>query len=289
MPKFKLKLKTRDELIFLVLALPSIVGLLAFFLLPFLYSFYLAMLDNPIGRNFVGLHHFRVTINNTAFRLAMRNTLVFIAICVPFNMIMPLMVALGLNKTALRKMFMLFFLLPLVVPSWSMVFFWRAVFGLNGALNGLLFMAEPINWLNSDNALVVILVIFMWKNAGFNIVLYQAGLNLIPKDYYECASLEGAGRWRQFRSITLVYLSPTIFMVLLMSILATFRSFREIYLLAGAHPHHSIYMLQHYMNNMFASLNYQRLASAAYILAGGIVVIMVIVLWLQRRVGGYDI
>jgi len=285
----KLRLKTRNELIFLALALPSVIGLLAFFLVPFIYSLYLAVLDNPVGRNFVGLHHFRVTLNNSAFRLAMRNTLVFIALCVPINMIMPLMVALALNKTANRKMFGLFFLLPLVVPSGSMVFFWRIIFGLNGVVNSLFFATAPINWLNSDWALIVILVIFMWKNAGFNIVLYQAGLNLIPRDYYEHAALEGAGWWRQFRSITMIYLSPTIFMVLLMSILATFRSFREIYLLAGAHPHQSIYMLQHYMNNMFASLNYQRLAAAAYILAGGIVAILLVVRWLQKRVGGYDL
>ena len=285
----KLKLKTRNELIFLALALPSIAGLMAFFLVPFIYSLYLAILDNPVGRNFVGLHHFRVTVNNTAFRLAMRNTLIFMAICVPFNMIMPLAVSLALNKSPRRQMFGLFFLLPLVVPSGSMVFFWRAFFGLNGAINGLFFRDAPVNWLNSEYSLVVILVIFMWKNAGFNIVLYQAGLNLIPRDYYECAALEGAGRWRQFRSITMVYLAPTIFTVLLMSILATFRSFREIYLLAGAHPHHSIYMLQHYMNNMFASLNYQRLAAAAYILAGGIAAVMVMVFWMQKRVGAYDI
>jgi len=285
----KLKLKTRNELVFLALALPSIIGLMTFFLVPFIYSLYLAMLDNPMGRNFVGLHHFHVTVNNTAFGLAMRNTLVFIAICVPFNLIMPLAVSLALNKSPRRQMFGLFFLLPLVVPSGSMVFFWRAFFGLNGAVNGLFFSGAPVNWLNSEYSLVVILVIFMWKNAGFNIVLYQAGLNLIPRDYYECAALEGAGRWRQFRSITMIYLAPTIFMVLLMSILATFRSFREIYLLAGAHPHQSIYMLQHYMNNMFASLNYQRLAAAAYILAGGVVVVMVIVFWLQKQVGAYDI
>jgi len=282
------KLKTRNELIFLGLTLPSIVGLLAFFLVPFVYSLYLAMLDNQIGRNFVGIHHFRVTVNNAAFRLAMRNTLVFMALCVPINIVVPLMVAMGLNKTAFKKAFMLFFMLPLVVPSGSLVFFWRAVFGLGGALNGMFYTNQPVNWLNNDSAMLVILVIFMWKNAGFNIVLYLAGLNLIPKDYYEVAAIEGAGRWRQFWGITVVYLSPTFFMVLLMSILATFRSFREIYLLAGAYPHPSIYMLQHYMNNMFASLNYQRLAAAAYILAAGIIAVMALVFWLQRRVGGYD-
>ena len=281
---FKLKLKTRSEIMFLLLALPSLLGMLVFFLVPFGYSLFLAVIDNPVGRNFVGLRHFRETIQNPAFRLGMRNTLVFMGISVPVNMAFPLLVAMALMKLPRRELFGLFFLLPLVIPSGSMVHFWHSIFGLNGVLNSIFFVAEPINWFNTDNAILIILAIFMWKNAGFNVVLFQAGLNLIPRDYYECAVMEGAGRWRQFRSITLVYLAPTMFMVLLMSILATFRSFREIYLLAGAHPHRSIYMLQHFMNNMFAALNYQRLAAAAYILAAGIVVVMIFVFWLQRRV-----
>ena len=284
----KIKLKTKDELVYLILALPSLVGLLIFFVIPFSYSLYLSMIDNPVSYNFVWLQNFTATLNNNAFRLAINNTLVFMALCVPVNMALPLIVAILLKKNKHRKLFGLFFLLPLVVPSGSMVFFWQSLFGINGVINGVFFASSPINWLNSDYALIIILFIFMWKNAGFNIVLFQSGLNLIPKDYYECAAIEGAGRFRQFFSITLIYLSPTIIMVLLMSILATFRSFREIYLLAGSHPHRSIYMLQHYMNNMFAALNYQRLAPASFILAFGIVILIFLVFYLQRRVISFD-
>jgi len=283
-----MKLRTRDELLFLALAIPSLVGILGFFLVPFLYSFYLAMIDNPVARNFVWFQNFTATFNNTAFRLAMRNTLIFMGISVPLNMILPLIIALLLRKTPRKELFAMFFLLPLVVPSGSVVHFWQSMFGINGALNGLLFRAAPVNWLTTDWALVIILVIFIWKNAGFNIVLYQAGLNMIPKEYYECAAIEGAGRWTQFWRVTFIYLMPTYFMVLLMSILATFRSFREIYLLSGAHPSPNIYMLQHFMNNMFASLNYQRLAPAAYILALGIIAVVVITMFVQRRLANYD-
>ena len=284
----RLKAKTRNELVFLFLALPSLIGMLVFFIAPFAYSLYLAVIDNPVGRNFVGLRHFEVTLRNDAFMLGMRNTLIFMGLSVPINMAFPLLIAMALRKLPNRGLFGMFFLIPLVIPSGSMVHFWHSVFGIHGSINGFLFAAEPINWLNTDFAITVILVIFMWKNAGFNVVLFQAGLDLIPKEYYECAQMEGAGRWKLFRSVTLVYLAPTMFMVLLMSILATFRSFREIYLLSGAHPHRSIYMLQHYMNNMFAALNYQRLASAAYILAAGIVLVMIGVFWLQKRVTNYD-
>jgi len=281
----RISIRKREELLFILLALPSFVGLAVFFLAPFAASLYLATIDGPVGRNFVGLQHFISTINNGAFRLALRNTLIFIALCVPLNMIIPLVVAMLLNKAGrFKELFGLFFLLPLVVPSASVVHFWQSLIGINGVVNGLFFRDSPVNWLNTDWALWIVLIIFMWKNAGFNIVLYQAGLNMIPKDYYEYAAIEGAGRWRQFRSVTIIFLTPTIFMVFLMSIVQSFRSFREIYLLAGSHPHQSIYMMQHYMNNLFDMLNYQRLAAAAYILAAGIVAVVMIMFFIQRRV-----
>jgi len=279
---------TRSNLFFLGLALPSLVGLLVFFVIPFGYSLFLSMIDNPVGRNFVGFQNFRITLNNTAFRLAAQNTLLFIAICVPVNMVFPLVVSMALNKVPRKELFGLFFLLPLVVPSGSIVHFWRSMFGINGFVNGLFFQEYPVNWLSTDWAFYIILVIFMWKNAGFNIVLYQAGLSQIPRDYYEVAALEGAGRFRQFRSVTLVYLLPTIFLVFLMSLLATFRSFREIYLLAGAHPHRSIYMLQHFMNNQFAALDYQRMSTAAFVIAACIAAMAVTLLYMQRRVTSHD-
>ena len=288
MKKASLKLKTREDLFYLFIALPSLLGLLIFFIIPFVYSIFLVLIDNPVGRNFVGLQNFTITLNNLAFRLAMRNTLIFMAISVPINMIFPLVLAISFRKIPRMEFLGVFFLLPLVIPSGSIVHFWRTIFGINGTINRMLFADNPINWLNSEFTIIVILIIFMWKNAGFNIVLFQAGLNLIPRDYYEVADIEGAGRWRKFRSITFISLIPTFFMVMLMSILATFRSFREIYLLAGAHPHYSIYMLQHYMNNMFAALNYQRLASASYILAVGVIVIVIIMMFLQRKVTNND-
>jgi len=205
------------------------------------------------------------------------------------NMAFALFIALmlrrvgGFGKTVLGA----FFVLPLVVPSGSIVHFWQSLFGLNGFLNGL-FFHEPINWLNTEYTLFIIVFIFLWKNVGFNIVLYLAGLNLIPKEFYENAAIDGAGKLRQFFSITLVYLMPTTFIVFLLSIIQSFQAFREIFLLTGAYPHRSVYMLQHYLNNMFTALDYQRLSAAAYILTFAIVVLVLIMLYVQKRVMNYD-
>jgi len=260
-------MKGKEESKLFLLDLPSLIGISGFFVIPFLLSFRLALADNSIMWRFVGLNNFMDVLSGSSFRLAMKNTGIFIAICVPLNMLLPFFMAMLLHGvTGGKKLFGVIFLIPLAVPSGSVVHFWQSIFDLNGALNGLFFRDSPVDWLNTDYARLIIVFIFIWKNAGYNMVLYLAGLTGIPADYYECASLEGAGAVRRFFSITLVYLMPTAFLTLVMSIINSFKSFKEIYLLSGEYPNSSVYMLQHFMNNQFAAANYQKLASASYIL-----------------------
>lgn len=273
----------REEMLFICLALPSLLGLTVFFIAPFAASLYLAMIDNAVMGHFVGLSNFLEVARSGAFRLALINTGAFIALCVPVNMVFPLFMAMLLRKARHKNLFGLFFLLPLVIPSGSIVHFWKSLFGVSGVINGTFFAGAPVNWLNTDLARVIITLVFMWKNAGYNMVLFMAGLDLIPREYYECASLEGAGGLRQFFSITLVYILPTSFLVFLMSVINSFKSFKEIYLLAGAYPHQSIYMLQHYMNNQFSSLNYQKLSAASYLLSVLIVAVVVLLFRFQHK------
>ena len=273
-----------DEKILFLLVLPGLIGLLVFYIAPFILSFYFALIDNNVGRNFVGLSNFVDTFQNAAFRLGFRNTAVFMAVSLPLNIILPLVMAMLINKTVkFNKMFCLILLLPLVIPSGSVVHFWRSIFGFNGLINGLFFVDDPINWLNTDYALPIITLIYIWKNAGFNMLLFLAGLQFIPKVYYELASVEGMSSIRQFFNITIVYLTPTTFLVFIMSMINSFRAFREIYLLAGAYPHPSIYMLQHFINNQFAMLNYQRMATASYILTLCIVSLVFGLYYLQLK------
>lgn len=278
----------REEVLFLCLALPSLLGLVVFFAAPFGASLWLALVDNAVLGNFVGLENFAGVLQSGAFQLAAQNTLAFILICVPVNMLFPLGMAMLLRRAGRQKsLFGLFFLLPLVIPSGSIVHFWKSLFGVNGILNGAFFAAEPVNWVNSGYARAIITLVFMWKNAGYNMVLYLAGLEMIPREYYECASLEGAGSFKQFTGITLVYIAPASFLVFLMSVINSFKSFKEIWLLAGAYPHNSIYMLQHYMNNQFTALNYQKLSAASYILSAGIIVVAAALFRFQHRLSDH--
>ena len=125
---------------------------------------------------------------------------------------------------------------------------------------------DKIDWFQSKYGMLVMIFIFLWKNIGYNMALFISGLNNIPEEYYECADIEGANWFYKFTRITLLYLMPTIFLVLIMTFVNSFKVFKEIYIITGEYPHESLYVLQHYMNNMFLSLNYSKLVSAVYIL-----------------------
>lgn len=276
------KLSDRGGLLF---ALPGLTGFAVFFICPFLISLGYAFLDRPVGGTFVGFNNFISLFTNKAYRLGLGNTLKFIAVSVPLNMGLSLGVALLINRlTRHKELFSLLFLIPLVIPSGSMAFFWKALFAYDGALNGWLagYGIAKINWLDSGLAFLVMVFIFIWKNLGYNMVLFMAGLGNIPRDYYEAATVDGAGPWQSFRYITLPQLIPTGLLTMIMSIINSFKVFKEIYLITGSYPHESIYTLQHFMNNMFASLNYPRLTTATTVLVALIAVFTQILLKAER-------
>jgi multiple sugar transport system permease protein len=268
-------------------ALPGLLGFSLFFILPFSLSLAYALMDKPIGGTFVGFGNFTNLFGNRAYLRGLLNTIRFIALSCPLNIAISLSLAMLLNRVAKkREWFSLAFLIPLVIPSGSMVFFWKTLFSYDGALNGFLRLlgAPKLNWLDSALALPVMILVFLWKNCGYNMVLFLAGLGNIPRDYYEAAWMDNASPFQAFRHITLPCLLPTAVLAIIMSIINSFKIFREIYLITGNYPHESIYTLQHFMNNMFASLNYPRLTSATVLLVIIIVFLTQFLLRLERRV-----
>ncbi|MDF2961540.1 MAG: binding-protein-dependent transport system inner rane component [Paenibacillus sp.] len=265
---------------------PSLVGFSLFYLIPFIGGIYYSLMDSPVDGTFVGEDNYLEVWNSESFRKAAVNTACFTGIGVPLLLVVSLAIAVLLNRSLpLRRWFRTAFVLPLVVPVASVVLFWQVLFDTHGWLNSVLVSSghTPVNWMESGEARAVIILMYVWKNAGYNIILLLAGLQTIPRDYYETASIDGAGKFRQFFGITLRYLIPTLFFVIIMSVVGSFKVFRETYLMAGEYPHDSIYMLQHYMNNMFLSLDYQKLTSAAYIMATGIIAVVVLLFQADRR------
>ncbi|WP_178022308.1 carbohydrate ABC transporter permease [uncultured Paenibacillus sp.] len=265
---------------------PSAAGFAVFYLIPFGMSLFTSFQSGTSGGSFVGLENYRELLASASFRKAAANTLYFSALGVPLLLGLSLGLALLLNRQVyLRKWLRTSYVLPLVVPVASVILIWQMVFDWNGVLNYLLghFGIGRVDWMKTSAARYVVIAAYLWKNLGYNVILFLAGLQQIPRDYYETAQVEGAGRVRQFFGITLVYLTTTTFFVAIMSIINSFKVFRETYLLAGDYPHDSIYMLQHYMNNMFVSLDVQKLTAAAVLMVAAILAIVLGLFGLERR------
>lgn len=264
----------------------SLAGFCLFYLVPFIVSFFYSIVDNPINGVFCGLQNYKELFENQYFLRGLKNTATFMAISIPLNMALSLGVALIIhNMKRYPKFFSLIFLIPLAIPSATSAFFWESFFGLHGTLNKFLSMfgIAGMDWFDSKYSMIVMVIIFIWKNIGYNMALFLSGLSSIPEQYYEYADVEGAGTWWKFRHITWVYLTPTTFLVLIMTFVNSFKVFKEIYLITGEYPPEGLYVLQHYMNNMFLSLNYSKLASAVYILTIVIVLFVACLFRTERK------
>lgn len=223
-----------------------------------------------------------------AFRLATFNTLCFIGVGVPLLMAFSLGLSLLLQKNFSGvSTFRAVFLFPLIVPIASTVMVFDIFFSDAGVLNKILQLLgmSPVSFLNGNAAFWILVGLYIWKNSGYNMVLFLAALNGIPNSIYEAARMDGATKGQLFTKITVPLMIPSLFFVLIISIINSFKSFREAYLIGGTMPHSSIYMLQHFMNNNFSNLNYQRLSVAAIMIFTVIVTLIYILFRLERRAG----
>ncbi len=285
------KHRDKDSIFPVLCLIPSIVGVLIFFIIPFIVIIYYSMVDNPISKDFVFLDNYINVLKNNAFKKAAMNTFTFSIISVPLAVVLSMLLAMLLDsKIPFVSQFRTSFLCPMMVPVASVVLIWQVIFHYNGALNDFLsnFGVDKIDWLKSELGQIVVVVLFLWKNLGYNMILFLSALNNIPNDVLEVATLEGAGAMYKFFRIKLRYLSPTILFVTVLSLINSFKVFREVYLLTGDYPYDSLYMLQHFMNNTFRNIDYQKLSSAAILMA--IVMIAIIgALFIAENKFGEDV
>lgn len=267
---------------------PSVLGVLIFFVLPFLVVIYFSFVDNPVAKQFVGFQNFVSVIGNEAFRTAVGNTLFFSIVAVPLAVVFGMALAFLLDAgIPLRSELRSCFLTPLMVPTASVVLIWQVLFDYNGVVNLAVqkFGGGRVDWLKSSAGLFVVILLFLWKNLGYNMILFLSAMGNIPKDMIEVAELDGANRRQIFFHVKLRYLSPTILFVAILSMINSFKVFREVYLLTGEYPYGALYMLQHYMNNTFASGDYQKLSTAAIYMSLVMIVIMGILFLVEHHFG----
>ena len=288
-PRFSLK--TKDAITGFLFSFPALAGLAAFFVVPFGITMKMSLTESMGSSKFVGLKNYSDVLKSAAFKLAAKNTFKFFGVALPCILILSLLIALLLFRN-LKKydIFRTFFVFPLVLPVSSVVLFFQIVFSDLGVVNGVLenLGLHAADW-TGEQAFWVLLILYLWKNTGYNVVLFLAALNSVPPDLYEAAALDGAGWWKKLTRITLPMIAPHTRFILVISIVNLFKSFREAYILFGDHPDQSIYMIQHFMNNNFINLNYIRLSVGAALVFLVIFVLVGLLLTLRDKdEGGHE-
>lgn len=259
--------------------LPGLLGVMVFYLLPFC-DLVARSFQHTSGNVFCGIDNYRQVIGNRAFQLAAGNTFRFILICLPLLLSVSLFVSVLLQRTGMfGKLCKSAYLVPLTVPAAGVVLLWKLVFDSHGIINGLIsFMGgKSIDFMNTDAAFYVLVFSYIWKNLGYDVVLWSAGLSGISESIYEAAKVDGAGAVRCFFNITLPCIRKSAFTIMVISLLNSFKVFREAYQVGGNYPQESIYMLQHLFNNWFRELSIDKMAAGS-VLIFGVVFLFVILL-----------
>lgn len=265
--------------------LPGFCGVAVFSLLPFMDVIRSSFVQVVSGR-FCGLENYRIVLHNRAFLLAVKNTLQFLLVCLPLLLGISLVLAFLLHAWQMAfhqklRLLKAAYLVPMAIPAASLVLLWKLMFDKHGFVNGILHLCgiHAVDWMNTGAAFFVLVFSYIWKNLGYTMVLWLAGLSSISPDLYEAAEMDGAGRMTQFFKITLPLIRPLIFTIVVLSFLNSFKVFREAYLVAGNYPQEDMYFLQHLFNNWFTDLSVDKMAAGSVLLA---LVITVFVLLLQK-------
>ena len=265
--------------------LPGFCGVAFFSFLPFMDVIRRSFVQAVSGR-FCGLENYRIVLHNRAFLLAVKNTLRFLLVCLPLLLGLSLVLAFLLHAWQMafhqkQRLLKAAYLVPMAIPAASLVLLWKLMFDKHGFVNGILHLCgiHAVDWMNTGAAFFVLVFSYIWKNLGYTMVLWLAGLSSISPDLYEAAEMDGAGRMTQFFKITLPLIRPLIFTIVVLSFLNSFKVFREAYLVAGNYPQEDMYLLQHLFNNWFTDLSVDKMAAGSVLLA---LVITGFVLLLQK-------
>ena len=267
---------SKSVIIYWWFLLPNLFGILCFSLLPMLQVL-LRSFQSAIGGNWVGMQNYFTVLNNTAFQKAAANTGKFTAVCIPLLILISLALAVLLySLPGVGSTLCSIFLMPMAVPAASVVLVWKVLFHKNGLMIGALlaFGSNGVNWMGSGAAFRMLVISYLWKNLGYTMILWTAGLSAIPEGIYEAAQVDGAGKWQSFLYITLPNLKGTACTITVLSLLNSFKVFREAWLVAGDYPHESMYLLQHLYNNWFRELDFDKIAAAS-VLTSGVVFLLI--------------
>ena len=279
--------KSKKWRAFFLFMAPSFMGVIIFVILPFMDVFKRSFTTAVTG-DFIGAANFQTIFSNQAFLLAVKNTLRFTLVCIPLLVLIGFLIAWPLSKLKNAGLIKSVYLFPLAMPTATIVMVWKMTFYKEGFLN--LFLTRIGEWtglwggihmdyLGTEAAFWVLVCSYIWKNTGYTVVLWLAGILGISTDLIDAARVDGAGGFKRIWYIVLPNLKGSLYTIVILSFLNSFKIYREAYLVSGAYPEQSIYLLQHLFNNWFVNLEFDKMAAAA-VCTGGF--LFMVILLLQR-------
>ncbi len=249
------------------LLLPSLIGFSLVYLIPF-FGMVLQSFSRPEATP--TLKTYQEVLGNKAFQLSVGNSLIFIVLGIPTLMIFSYLLALCIHELKTPPWVKLLLVLPIALPSGASIGFFRNLFG-----------ASYDSLLYSDLNMLVLVFIFIWKYTGYNLLIYLSGFKLMRGSVMDSAKIDGANYPQIVWHIILPLSAPYIVFAGIVTIINSFKIFKEIYILQGSYPSTSLYLFQHFVNNKFNDMAIQELATAATLFA-------IIILALAYGVISYD-
>jgi multiple sugar transport system permease protein len=277
--------------------LPNIIGFLIFSSIPVVATLSISLLDWDLIRapRFVGIDNYvKLLTDDAVFRKVLVNTAYYVIGTVPAGIILSLLLAMAMNASVKGiSFFRAAFFIPVISASVAVAMMWRWLFNTDFGLINLMLTSiglPRVPWLSSTAwAMPALIIMAVWKNLGFNMVIFLAGLQGIPAQLYEAASIDGANGWHRFRYITVPMLAPTTFFVLVISVIGSFQVFDLAFVLTKGGPGDATNtMVMYIYNQAFQFFHMGYAASIAWVLFAIIFVITLAQTQLQKRWVHYE-
>jgi multiple sugar transport system permease protein len=269
----------RDALVAWSFALPFVLLFAVFMTGPTIAALVTSFTDmrvtdirNPFGVDFVGVQNYVTVLTDPQFHKAAINTAVYVVVGVPLTMTLGLLAAVGLNQgiVKFRTLFRVGYYLPVVTSIVAVAVVWRGLLGTDvGFINGMLasFGIDGPGWLTDPGfALWSLMAMAVWRGLGFLMIIFLAGLQSIPKDLYEAAEVDGAGRWQRFSAITVPMLRPTLLFGAVITGIGWIQFFEEAFVMTKGGPLDATLSVALHAYNQFSFGNYGYTAAMAFVL-----------------------
>lgn len=271
-----------------VFIFPALFGTLIFIIIPIIASFCLSFVNwNLINTpKMAGFENYKELFQDKVFYEVLWNTFYYALITALFSIIIPLGLSVALNeKIKGSGFFKTAYFIPYVTPMIVIGIVWTWIFDPNyGILNWVLGIGDNIKWLYDKNfAMTALIIVSVWKNIGYNMVIFLAGLQAIPENINEACKIEGASGFKKFFLVTLPLLSPTVFFVCIMTTITSFQVFDLIYVMTEGGPENSTTVMVYWLfKQAFEFFNIGKASAIAYVLFA-IILGMTYIQWITRK------